>query len=153
MPTGQGNLRTEPFLFFWWMSSESIFPSQWSKFSRFCDEKNHIFWIFVDFCNFWKPRADIFKNLEPGQRILMHFGARPKDFNAFWSRPGFILFVLFVYFYLFLFFSIDFYWFLLISKHSSIQMRKKRFFAPFFDKKITVRKSSFPQPVELVCAI
>ena len=73
------------FFFFWWMSSESIFPSQWSKFSRFCDEKNHIFWIFVDFCNFWKPRADIFKNLEPGQRILIHFGARPKDFNAFWS--------------------------------------------------------------------
>ena len=73
------------FFFFWWMSSESIFPSQWSKFSRFCDEKNHIFWISVDFCNFWKPRADIFKNLEPSQRILIHFGARPKDFNAFWS--------------------------------------------------------------------
>ena len=58
--------------------------------------------------------------MEPGQRILMHFGARPKDFNAFWSRPGFILFVLFVYFYLFLFISIDFYWFLLIFLISSI---------------------------------
>ena len=41
--------------------------------------------------------------LESGRRILMHFGARPKDFKAFWSRPGFILFVLFVYFNLFLF--------------------------------------------------
>ena len=47
--------------------------------------------------------------LGSGQRILEHFDVRPKDFNAFWSRPGFILFVLFVYFYLFLFISIDFY--------------------------------------------
>ena len=47
--------------------------------------------------------------LESGPRILKHFEVRPKDFKAFRSRPGFILFVLFVYFYLFLFISMDFY--------------------------------------------
>ena len=44
----------------------------------------------------------------------MDLEARPKDFKAFWSRPGFILLILFVYFYLFLFISsifIDFNWF------------------------------------------
>ena len=56
-----------------------------------------------------------------GQRISEHFEARPKDFKAFWSRPGFILLVLFVYFHLFLFifiYFVDFYWFLLISSIS-----------------------------------
>ena len=49
--------------------------------------------------------------LGSGQRILKHFEVRPKGFKAFWSRPGFILFVLFVYFnyfYLFLFIFIYF---------------------------------------------
>ena len=46
--------------------------------------------------------------LDPCLRILTHFEARPKDFKAFWSRPGFILLVLFVYFYLYLFVSFDF---------------------------------------------
>ena len=49
------------------------------------------------------------KILKPGQRILKHFEARPKDFKAFWSRLGFILLV-FIY-------SL---WFLLISLISLI---------------------------------
>ena len=74
MPTGRGNLRTESFHFFFKGCSESIFPSQWSKFLRFCDEKSH-FLDFRKFCNFWKPRVDIFQI----------FGVRHKDFKAFWS--------------------------------------------------------------------
>ena len=64
--------------FFFKGSSESIFPSLWSNSGRSEDEKNHIFWIFVNFANFRKPRADIFKN-------SMDFGVRPKDFKAFWN--------------------------------------------------------------------
>ena len=64
--------------FFFKGCSESIFPSQWSNSGRSDDEKNHIFWIFVDFAIFGSPRADISKN-------SMDFGARPKDFKAFWS--------------------------------------------------------------------
>ena len=33
------------------------------------------FFDFRNFCNFWKPRVDIFQN----------FGVRHKDFKAFWS--------------------------------------------------------------------
>ena len=80
--------------------------------------KNHIFWIFVNFAIFGSPEPTFSRILESGPRILesgprilKHFEVRPKDFKAFWSRPGLVLFVLFVYFYLFLFISIDFYWF------------------------------------------
>ena len=77
MPTRRGNLRTEPFHFFSkGVQNRSFHPSD-RNFYDFVT-KNHIFWIFVDFCNFWKPRADIFQN-------FVDFGVRPKDFNTFWS--------------------------------------------------------------------
>ena len=77
MPTRRGNLRTEPFHFFSkGVQNRSFHPSD-RNFYDFVTKKSHFF-IFVDFCNFWKPRADIFQN-------FVDFGVRPKDFNTFWS--------------------------------------------------------------------
>ena len=153
MSTGRGNLRTEKLLFFSTVASDSINPSQWPKIGRFCDLENHIFW-FLWFLQFLGASGMGFRwILKPGRRILKHFEAWPKDFKAFWSRPGFNLFVLFVYFYLFYLFPlifIDFYWFQNIRR---FKWNKSDFCFFFFWQKITVRKSSFPQPVELVCAI
>ena len=88
MPTGRGNLRTESFHFFFKGSSESIFPSQWSNSGRSCDENNNFFWIFVNFAIFGSPEPTFSRISwisESGRRILIRFGARPKDFNTFWS--------------------------------------------------------------------
>ena len=56
--------------FFFKGSWEPIFPSQWSNFSRFCDRKNHIFWIFVNFAILGSPEPTFSRNLESGPRVL-----------------------------------------------------------------------------------
>ena len=65
------------FFFGEWVQNRSFHPSD-QNFHDFVTKKNHIFWISVVFCNFWKPQADIFQN-------FVDFGVRPKDFNTFWS--------------------------------------------------------------------